>query len=89
MTTTATWKQFAKGTISTVWQTVATVGYTGAVATPQNYDAHGGVCHLQVRANARGHVIGRKVNSNGRHEEASQTFAMTPDRLAQWQKLAR
>jgi hypothetical protein len=75
-------------TINSTWQTIAIVNYTGAVATPQNYDAHGGVCLLQARQGTKG-MLGRKVNSTGRHRETGKAFTLTPDQLAQWQKLAR
>ena len=75
-------------TITTAWQTIAIVNYTGAVASPQNYDAHGGVCLLEARQGTKG-LLGRKVNSTGRHREVGKAFALTPDQLAQWQKLAR
>jgi hypothetical protein len=75
-------------TINSTWQTIAIVNYTGAVATPQNYDAHGGVCLLEARQGTR-ELLGRKVNSTGRHREVSKAFALSADQLAQWQKLAR
>jgi hypothetical protein len=75
-------------TINSTWQTIAIVNYTGAVATPQNYDAHGGVCLLQARQGTKG-MLGRKVNSTGRHRETGKAFILTPDQLTQWQKLAR
>lgn len=74
--------------ITTIWKTIAIVGYSGAVASPQNYDAHGGVCLLEARQGANG-LLGRKVNSTGRHREVGKPFSLTADQLAQWQKLAR
>lgn len=75
-------------TITSTWKTIAIVGYTGAVASPQNRDAHGGVCLLEARQGTRG-MLGRKVNSTGRHREVGKAFPLTADCLAQWQKLAR
>jgi hypothetical protein len=74
--------------ITTTWKTIAIVGYSGAVASPQNYDAHGGVCLLEARQ-AKSGLLGRKVNSTGRHREVGKPFSLTADQLAQWQKLAR
>ena len=74
--------------ITTTWKTIAIVGFSGAVASPQNYDAHGGVCLLEARQGKAG-LLGRKVNSTGRHKEVGKAFALTADQLTQWQKLAR
>jgi hypothetical protein len=74
--------------ITSRYTTVATVGYTGAVSRTQNRAAHGGVCHLQVRK-VNGRVIGRKVNSNGRHEEIGEPFDLTAEQLAHWETIAR
>lgn len=75
-------------TINTTWQTIAIVGYSGAVASPQNRDAHGGVCLLEARQGKTG-LLGRRVNSTGRHREVGKAFSLTADQLAQWQQLAR
>jgi monoamine oxidase len=76
--------------ITNEWQTIATVGFSGCVnAYDSNPAAHGAVCHFEARGNAIGRLVGRKVNSNGRHQEISETFPLTRDRLALWQKLAR
>ena len=77
-------------TIHSKWQTVATVGYNGSVATgsKQNRAAHGAVCHLQARKGSAG-IIGRKVNSNGRHIETGDSFALDADTLANWERLAK
>jgi hypothetical protein len=74
--------------ITTAWKTIAIVGYSGAVATPQNHDAHGGVCLLEARQGANG-LLGRKVNSTGRHREAGKPFSLTADQLAQWQRIGQ
>ena len=70
------------------WQTVATVGYTGAVSQDENRAAHGAVCHLQARTKCGG-IFGRKINSNGRHQEVGPSFAMDVDTLANWERIAR
>ena len=74
--------------ITTKWTTVATVGYSSSVSRNENRSAHGGVCHLQVRKGANG-LLGRKVNSNGRHEEKGEAFAIDADTLAHWGKIAK
>jgi hypothetical protein len=74
--------------ITTTWQTIAIVGYSGAVASPQNYDAHGGVCLLEARQGKAG-LLGRKVNSTGRHREVGKPFSLTADQLAQWQRIGQ
>lgn len=74
--------------ITTKWATVATVGYSGSVSRNENPAAHGGVCHLQARKGANG-LLGRKVNSNGRHEEKGETFDLDADTLAHWETLAK
>ena len=74
--------------ITTTWQTIAIVGYSGAVASPQNYDAHGGVCLLEARQGKAG-LLGRKVNSTGRHREVGKPFSLTADQLAQWQRIGK
>lgn len=77
-------------TINSKWQTVATVGYNGSVATggKENRAAHGAVCHLQARKGADG-IIGRKVNSNGRHTETGTSFALDAETLANWERIAK
>jgi hypothetical protein len=73
---------------TTTWKTIAIVGYSGAVATPQNHDAHGGVCLLEARQGKAG-LLGRKVNSTGRHREVGKPFSLTADQLAQWQRIGQ
>jgi hypothetical protein len=73
--------------LSSKWQTVATVGYHNPVSRDENRAAHGGVCLLQARKGARG-TIGRKVNSNGRHEEIGTAFELASERLQHWQRIA-
>lgn len=70
------------------WTTVATVGYQSINAIRQNPSAHGGVCHLQARKGANG-PIGRKVNTNGRHDEVGESFALDADTLERWERIAR
>ena len=75
-------------TITTKWTTVATVGFSGSVSRDENRSAHGGVCHMQAREGANG-LIGRKVNSNGRHSEVGKAFDLDSDTLAHWKAIAR
>jgi hypothetical protein len=75
-------------TINTKWQTVATVGFTGSVSRDENRSAHGGVCHLQARKGANG-TLGRKVNSNGRHDETGRAFELDSETLAHWESMSR
>jgi hypothetical protein len=72
--------------ITTRWTTIATVGFRHSVSRNENRAAHGGVCHLQARQ-AKGGIVGRKVNSNGRHQEIGTAFAVTADELAHWQTI--
>ena len=75
-------------TITSTWQTIATVGFSGCVnAHDSNPCAHGAVCHLEARRNARGELLGREVNSNGRHQETGKAFPLTAARLQQWQSI--
>lgn len=74
--------------ITTKWLTVAIVGYTSSVSRDENRAAHGGVCLLQARKGANG-ILGRKVNSNGRHEEKGESFDLDADTLAHWEKIAK
>jgi len=74
--------------LTTKYTTVATVGYSGSVnSRNENRAAHGAVCHLQARKGANG-IIGRRVNSNGRHQETGEAFALDADTLAQWERIA-
>jgi hypothetical protein len=70
--------------INTRFTTIATVGYTGSVTRNENRAAHGGVCLLQVKRNAFGKAIGRKINSNGRHLEVSKPFELDAATLDHW-----
>ena len=75
-------------TITTRWKTIATVGYRGCVNShDSNPCAHGAVCHLEARRNAYGELLGREVNSNGRHQETGKAFSLTAERLAEWQRI--
>ena len=71
------------------WQTICTVGYTGSVSRDENRSAHGGVCHCQARLSKDGTIMGRKVNSNGRHEEVGEPFAIDEDRVMHWASIDR
>ena len=71
------------------FQTVAIVGYAGSVSSKnENRSAHGAVCLLQARKGANG-IVGRKVNSNGRHSETGDSFALDTDTLAHWERIAK
>lgn len=72
--------------ISSKWETVAVVGYSHAVSRLQNPAAHGGVCLLQARK-YKGHIQGRKVNSNGRHQEVGETFLLDNNSLKHWENI--
>ena len=75
--------------LTTKYTTIATVGYSGSVnSRNENRAAHGAVCHLQARKGAYG-VIGRRVNSNGRHQETGEAFALDADTLAHWERIAK
>ena len=69
--------------ITNKWTTIASVGFCGPVSRDENRAAHGGTCLLQAR-NAKGGVVGREVNSNGRHQEVGASFALDAERLARW-----
>ena len=75
-------------TITTKYQTICTVGYTGSVSRDENRAAHGGVCHIQVRRGANG-LLARKVNTNGRHEEVGASFVPTAEQVARWEAIAK
>jgi hypothetical protein len=76
-------------TLTSRYTTVATVGYQGSVSSKnENRSAHGAVCHLQARKGANG-IVGRKVNSNGRHQEVGEAFALDADTLHHWECLAK
>ena len=74
--------------LTSKFTTIATVGFSGSVSSNQNPAAHGAVCHLQARKTACG-IVGRRVNSNGRHSETGKAFALDADTLAQWQRIDR
>ena len=71
------------------FETVAIVGFSGSVSRDENRSAHGGVCLLQARRNAKGEIIGRKVNSNGRHQEVGESFRLDLETLEQWERIAK
>ena len=75
-------------TIATKWTTLAITGYRGSVSRNEERRAHGGVCLLQVRKGSAG-VLGRRVNSNGRHRETSEAFLLDDATLANWQAIAK
>lgn len=75
--------------ISTRFQTIATVGYTGSVSRNENRAAYGGVCLLQVKRNAFGKAIGRRINSNGGHLEVGKPFELDAETLYLWSQIGR
>ena len=74
--------------MTTEWTTIATIGYAGSVSRDENRAAHGGVCHLQARKGKSG-MLGRKVNSNGRHQEVSSAFPLDTETLTHWESIAK
>jgi hypothetical protein len=72
--------------ITTKYQTIAIVGYRCSVSHNENRAAHGAVCLLQARRGPHG-LLGRKINSNGRHQETGDSFPLDADTLAHWQRL--
>jgi hypothetical protein len=70
------------------YQTICTVGYSGSVSRDENRAAHGGVCHIQVRA-GKNCVLARRVNTNGSHQEIGESFEPTADQLAHWKTIAK
>jgi len=74
--------------ITSRWKTLATIGFNGSVSRYENRMAHGGVCHLQVRKN-KDKVIGRKVNTNGWHEEMGESFDLDMETLKHWFNLSK
>ena len=75
--------------LTSKYKTIATVGYNGSVSRNENRAAHGAVCHLQARRNAAGQIVGRKMNSNGRHQETGEAFLLDEDTLAHWASIER
>ena len=71
------------------WKTVCIVGYQSIAAVDENPSAHGGVCMCQARISGKNGRRGRKVNSNGRHEEIGHAFALDDQMLAHWEYLAK
>ncbi len=69
------------------WQTVAIVGYSGAVSRDEDRRAHGGVCLLQLRRQRNGGILARKVNSNGRHAEHGTPWTPDAETVAHWIRL--
>ena len=75
--------------ITSKYTTIATIAYQGSVDSKnENRSAHGAVCHLQARKGANG-LLGRKVNTNGRHEEKGEAFDLDADTLAHWESIAK
>ena len=75
-------------TITTKWTTIATVGFRGSVSRDENRAAHGAVCHMQAREGKNG-LLGRKVNTNGRHQEIGKAFDLDSATLSHWESIAR
>lgn len=75
-------------TATTTWTTLAIVGYQCSVSRDENRSAHGGICLLQIRRGKNG-LLGRRVNSNGRHREIGEAFDLDADTLAHWESIAK
>lgn len=65
------------------FKTIAIVGFSHAVSRNENRVAHGGVCLLQART-LDGVIIGRKINTNGRHQEIGEPFYIDQEILEHW-----
>jgi hypothetical protein len=77
-----------KTKLTTRWKTICITGYTGSVSRDDyNPAAHGGVCLCQARRNAKGDILARYVNSNGKHDEVGESFSIDADRVAHWEHL--
>jgi len=80
--------------VTTKWTTIATVGYRGTARGAhytrkgENRAAHGGVCFLQARKNAKGVIYGRQVNGCGNHEEVGKPWALDADEISGWEACA-
>lgn len=74
--------------LTSKYQTICTVGYSGSVSRNENRAAHGAVCHIQARK-AGGRVLARKVNTNGRHQEVGEAFEPSADDLANWERIEK
>lgn len=71
------------------WRTVCVVGYHNIMTPCENRSAHGGVCLCQARISGKNGRRGRKVNTNGRHEEIGYSFALDDETLSHWEYLSR
>lgn len=71
--------------ITTRYQTLCTVGYTGGGNNPS---ATGGVCHIQVRRAGK-KILARKVNTNGRHSEIIGYFEPSAEQMARYESIAK
>jgi hypothetical protein len=77
-----------KAKLTNRWETICITGYTGSVGRDDyNPAAHGGVCLCQARRNAKGEILARYVNSNGKHEEVGKSFLGDADLVAHWESL--
>jgi hypothetical protein len=74
--------------LTSKFETVAVVGYSGAVSRDENRAAHGAVCLLQARR-AKDGLRGRRVNSNGRHCEIGESFELDTETLDSWERIAK
>jgi len=75
------------------WQTMFYQGYQSPVAQGDRYNgrAHGGVCLRQAKVGKKGVILGRLVNSTGGSDrtETGPAFRLSPEKWAEWQRLAR
>jgi hypothetical protein len=74
--------------LTTKWQTICTVGFSGSVSRDENPAAHGGVKLCQARRHGD-KIIARFVNTNGRHQEVGDKFEIDEDRIADWESIEK
>ena len=70
------------------FQTICVTGYKGSVSRDENRAAHGGACLCQARLAKDGRIMGRKVNSNGRHQEIGDAYEIDAEQLSHWESMA-
>ena len=68
------------------FKTITIVGFRHSVSRDENRAAHGGVCLLQARS-LGGMIIGRKINTNGKHQEIGEPFYIDQEILEHWVRM--
>jgi hypothetical protein len=77
-----------KTKLTTRWKTICITGYTRSVGGDDyNPAAHGGVCLCQARRNAKGEILARFVNSNGKHDKVGKSFLADADLVFHWESV--